>query len=178
MRNMFGTFLPCLLAFGFTLVLYGATPLIAPTSALPNVAILMVMFWGLYRPVVFPYPVVLLLGLMIDVLSGQPLGTEACILLIVRLVIELRLRAWAERPFVAQWLLVAVLLAFALMGKGILQELYLKQSISWTRLTLVWLLSVLIYPLLHMLCSWVYLALPQSSGPRGGALPRPTPPRS
>jgi len=164
MRETLAPALPSILLIIFTLMLQGATPLITPTATLPHMAALMVLFWSLYRPQALPCWIVLLVGLMLDVLHGQPLGLEASMLLLLRVIVEWRLRIWAERPFPAQWLLIGVLLAAGFILKGWVQELYLGTGISWSRTGMAWFLSVLCYPIVHMLCSWVFLTLPRQPG--------------
>jgi rod shape-determining protein MreD len=167
MRDGIGQALPTLLAIVAGLILMGATPLISPQMALPHLAALMVVFWALYRPSALPCGIVLLLGLMLDVLYGQPLGLEATMLLALRVVTEWRFRIWAERPFPLQWLLVGLMLALAFILKNWVQEAYTAQPVSWSRTGMSWFFSILCYPLVHMLCSWVFTVLPRNAGGHG-----------
>jgi rod shape-determining protein MreD len=74
------------------LILAGA-PFGIPDQAVlaPAIAVIAVFFWTLYRPAAMPAPVVFVLGLLLDLLSWQPLGAGVLLLLSVH-ALTLRLR--------------------------------------------------------------------------------------
>ncbi|MGC8475836.1 MAG: rod shape-determining protein MreD [Acetobacteraceae bacterium] len=87
------------------LILAGA-PFGIPDQAVlsPALAVISVFFWTLYRPAAMPALAVFGLGLLLDLLSWQPLGAGVLLLLTVHAVTLRLRRALAAAGLVAVWL--------------------------------------------------------------------------
>lgn len=99
------------------LVIASDIPLGLP-GAVPGAAFALpcVVFWSVFRPAVMPAPAVFMLGVLLDLLSGAPLGVGPLGLLTVQAV-TLRWRARIARlSFVRVW---AIVLALALLHAGV-----------------------------------------------------------
>jgi rod shape-determining protein MreD len=84
-----------------------------------SLVVISVFFWSLYRPACLPAPVLVLIGVLLGLLGGSPLGLWAVLLLLEQgMVLRLR-RRLAQRNFFHIWG-VFTLLA---LGLGILQWL-------------------------------------------------------
>lgn len=134
----------------------GAVP--GAASALPCV-----VFWSVFRPAVMPAPAVFALGVLLDLLSGAPLGVGPLGLLTVQAVV-LRWRARIARlSFLRVWLIVlglallhasVVYLATALLRFAILPAAPLVPQI---------LFAVALYPALALGFTRTHRGIAQAS---------------
>ncbi len=167
MREFLHATVPAGLAVVLLLALHGATPGLSPMTVLPNIAAILVLFWSWYRPALMPSGVIFLLGILQDVLSGTPLGLHAFTLLVVRLLVMARLGGLAERPFLLQWCAAWILLGGEVMLRGLLGRIWTPAPLVGAQLGFEWVVTALAYPLFHVLCGWIYHALPRAGLGRG-----------
>lgn len=103
------------------IVLLGA-PFGLPGQAqlMPAFALAAVFFWSLFRPSSLPPPVVFLLGLLADLLSSAPIGSNVLLLLLTQFLVLRTRRYLPQKGFLFVWLIfvsvaaVTALLAWAL----------------------------------------------------------------
>ncbi|HEY0527167.1 MAG TPA: rod shape-determining protein MreD [Stellaceae bacterium] len=85
-------------------------------SVTPLFPLMSVYHWIIYRPELMPPLALFLLGLVLDLLSGAPLGVSSLLFLIARSVVIRQRRFFANRPFPFVWmglmLLAVVAVAF------------------------------------------------------------------
>jgi rod shape-determining protein MreD len=91
-------------------------PMIATAPLLPPFGLLMLLGWRFLVRDLWPAWAGLPLGLFDDLLSGQPLGSAACIWTVVLLIMELFDRRMMWRDYRQDWRLGSALLAFALFA--------------------------------------------------------------
>lgn len=164
MRDWLHAVVPSGLTILLLLMLHGAVPSLEPSTVLPNVAAIMVLFWGWYRPALLPSFVVFLLGLLQDVLSGTPLGLHALTLLLMQFFVLSRLTRVAETPFLLQWFTACLVLGGELILRALVGHIWFPGPLVGERLGLEWMVTALAYPLFHVLCGWLYEALPRGRG--------------
>lgn len=86
------------------LVIASDLPVGLPGAALgPALVLPCVAFWSVFRPMVMPAPAVFALGLLLDLLSGAPLGVGSLGLLTVHAVALRWRRQIARRSFAVVW---------------------------------------------------------------------------
>lgn len=92
-------------ALALVLVLGSSVPLRLPTfgPVAPNLALIAVFYWTIYRPDLLPGVAVLLLGLWQDILVGAPLGLNAVTLLLVHGAIVLQRTFFQGKSFPVIW---------------------------------------------------------------------------
>lgn len=97
-------------ALTFFLVLASATPLRLPGGAVvaPSFALIAVFFWTLHRPDAMPPLAVFAIGLVQDVLSGEPLGVNAAVLVMVQAGLASQRRFFNGKSFSVVWLGFAI----------------------------------------------------------------------
>jgi len=97
-----------LIPFGmtFVLILLETMPLPFPAavSTAPSLVLIALFFWTVYRPELVPAIIVFAAGLLLDVVSGAPLGINALVLLLVCGGVRSQRRFLADKPFVVVWL--------------------------------------------------------------------------
>ncbi|WP_149538526.1 rod shape-determining protein MreD [Siccirubricoccus phaeus] len=106
---------------GFTAL---AMMLAAPPVGLPGVVaaagLPCIFFWCVFRPAALPPPAIFGLGLLLDLLSAAPLGSNILILLVVYGVATRWRRFLARQSFLAVWLVFCgFAAAAALLGWGL-----------------------------------------------------------
>jgi rod shape-determining protein MreD len=96
---------PVLLALAVVLVDLAPRPAAGGGGLAPFLTLAVVYFWSVYRPDLMTYPAVFAVGLVYDVLSGQPLGGTALALLLGRGVLIARQRFFYAKSFAVIWAL-------------------------------------------------------------------------
>ncbi len=127
-------------------------PLVATVPLVPPFGLLMLLGWRLLVRDLWPAWAGLPLGFFDDLLSGQPLGSAACIWTLVLLIMELFDRRMMWRDFKQDWRLGSALIMFALclglafanLNGGGTMLIYIVPQIA---------ISALCLPLVIRLCS-------------------------
>jgi rod shape-determining protein MreD len=107
----------------FALVIVGAVPLQVPglQNVAPWLPMIAVFYWSLNRPDLMPAAAAFLLGLVQDVLSGAPVGTNAAMFVLLHAGVQSQRGFFHNKSFAILWLgfavatLAAALLAWLLM---------------------------------------------------------------
>ncbi|MBM3571991.1 MAG: rod shape-determining protein MreD [Alphaproteobacteria bacterium] len=97
----------------FLMALLGTVPHGLPQfqTVTPDLAMMTVFYWSIYRPDLLPKWSVIPIGLFEDLLSGGLIGLNAVVLLLVHYVGLSQRRAFIGKPFVIAWtgfMLVAI----------------------------------------------------------------------
>ncbi len=101
-------------ALALAAVILGTTPLYLPGygAVAPNLALMAVFYWAIYRPDLFPAVVAFAVGLVQDALMGTPMGLNALVLLAAYGAIVAQRRFFQNKSFLVVWW------AFSLVGLG------------------------------------------------------------
>jgi rod shape-determining protein MreD len=78
-------------------------PLPDPISIPPEFGLIAVFYWGLHRPAVFPLVAVFAIGLVQDLLGGDPIGLNALVYLFAYTVIRNRRDFFDHKSFMIEW---------------------------------------------------------------------------
>jgi len=78
-------------------------PLPDPVSIPPEFGLIAVFYWGLHRPVVFPLIAVFAIGLVQDLLGGDPIGLNALVYLFTFTAVRANRELFEDRPFFIEW---------------------------------------------------------------------------
>lgn len=107
----------------FVMVLLGVMPHGLPhfPTVAPDLAMMTVFYWAIYRPDLLPKWAVILVGLFQDLLGGTLIGVNVAVLLIVHYVGLSQRRTFIGKPFVIAWFGFMVLA----LGVGVLYWLAL-----------------------------------------------------
>jgi len=123
------------------LALLSVLPLRFPDYAAvaPLLALAGLYYWTIYRPELLPPAAVFLCGVVLDLLSGAPLGIAALVFLLTRIVVLPQRRFFVDRLFPFVWggftLLAAGAIAFL---SGVVLDMRAA--------TLQWVLTVASFP--------------------------------
>jgi rod shape-determining protein MreD len=152
-----------LVPIGLTLVLilFAQTPTHVPglTHTTPMYDLAAVYFWSIYRPDLMGYGAGFGLGLLEDLLTGAPLGTDSLTLLACQYVVFHQQKFFNAKPFGVMWAAFAVLA----LGAGLLKWLVIGiVSTSFTRfgdMVMSVLMTVAIYPIIAWLLAKAQMKL-------------------
>ncbi|MEO8559146.1 MAG: rod shape-determining protein MreD [Rhodospirillales bacterium] len=135
------------------LILLNAVPLRVPylSTATPLLPLMAVFHFGLFRPIHLPNWLALAFGLLIDVISGGPLGVNGLVFLCVRYFVEANQRFLADKPFLFVWFGYALVSAGAVAATWALSALLMWRGIDPRPAVFQYLMSLAFYPM----ASWI-----------------------
>ncbi len=117
----------------------------------PAFAIGCIFFWSLYRPAALPAPVIVIVGLLLDLLGFSPLGLWAVLLLSLKGLILLGRRRLLPLSFMFIWLVFcAAAAALSAIAWAVQSALYLSM-LPTLPLAAQILTSIFLYPALTAL---------------------------
>lgn len=137
------------LAICLLLVLVSVAPLRVPVlaTASPLLPLMAIYHFGLFRPALLPNWLVLALGLLIDLLSGNPVGIHAVVLLMVRHFVEANQRFLVDKPFAVIWFGYALASAGAAAGIWALTCFLMWLPLDPRPVIFQYLIALALYPL-------------------------------
>lgn len=93
-------------SFTVLLVLVAILPLPIPYFSVmaPALPLMAVYYWSVYRPDLMPHVAVFLIGLLVDIFAGTPIGVNALVLLVVQDVVVAQRRYLVGKSFWMLWL--------------------------------------------------------------------------
>lgn len=147
------------------LVLIGVLPVHIPAygAVAPLLPLVVVYHWSLYRPELMPAWAVFLLGLLVDALSGAPIGVNAGVFVVVRGVVESQQQFFIGKSFVIVWFGFALVLAGALAVSWLLVSAFHVAVIAPGALVFQFALTLGGYPVLSwLLLRWQQAVLKQA----------------
>lgn len=157
-----------LLLFGF-LILFSFVSLPVPHigAIRPYLALMAVYYWSVYRPRLVPPGFCFAAGLLMDILSGGPLGINALILVAVQWVVRGQRRFLMGQSYTTIWAVFAVILVLAALTQW---GLYGLAHMAWPPLLPVAVsvaLSLFLFPFVSYLFVLTHRILPVASRPLG-----------
>jgi rod shape-determining protein MreD len=130
------------------LALLSVLPLRFPDYAAvaPLLALAGLYYWTIYRPDLLPPLAIFLCGLVLDLLSGAPLGIAALLFLLARVVVMPQRRFFVDRLFPFVWGGFTLLAAGAIAFLWLLGSLFSGVVLDMRAATLQWVLTVACFP--------------------------------
>ncbi len=143
------------------LVLVDATPTRLPgfAAVTPQLPLIAIYYWAVYRPELLPPSVAFGLGLVNDIVVGTPLGVSSLVYLLIQGLTASQRRFFHGKSFLVAWW------GFALVALGGLGLQWVMVSMIFARIIEVravmfeFLMTASFYPLLSWLFSRAQLAL-------------------
>ncbi len=155
-------------AISLLLALLSAVPIPVPGYAAlaPDLVLMAVFYWVVHRPDLMSLPVVFVIGLFADLVSGTPLGVNPLILILVHVTIMSQHRVFRGKPFPIVWLGFAVVAGPAKLTQALLVPIVVG---AWPDPVLLLVQIVLTIALYPVLAAWFArlqrLALPAAGVP-------------
>lgn len=145
------------LFFSLLLVLMSYVPLnfVLSSNIRPTVSLVCVYYWIIHRPDIFNLFSVFILGLIEDILSAVPMGTNIFTLLVLYILLLNLGRFFNGKPFVVTWYGFAILSLLTLFCKWLVVSVYYGQFLPLVPLFFSYCFSVAAYPILSLLNAFV-----------------------
>lgn len=127
----------------------------------PLLDIIFIYYWAIYRPDTVPLWFIFLMGIILDIFYGMPLGVTSLVNMCLYLMINSQRKLLGTEPFIVLWGLVIVLALAVLSIKWVLFMAVIGENLSFKSAAIQWLLTILLYPLLHNIARGLHGIVPE-----------------
>ncbi|MCE3232201.1 MAG: rod shape-determining protein MreD [Rickettsiaceae bacterium] len=155
-------FIPKILAILFIFLGYIQTRFFGLDSFFPAIDVMLIFYFSLQKPQVVPTWFVFSLGLLKDIISGEPLGVNALSYLILRGLVVYR-TDFLRRSFVFVWQGFCVFAALVIIFKWLVFSFVYDSALGINAACMQFLLTVLLYPFFHSVFNLIGVILPRNS---------------
>lgn len=121
----------------------------------PVVGMICVYYWMLHRPDLFNLWSVYTLGLIDDVISSSPFGSNIFALLLLYILINNTSKFFNAKPFVVTWYGFCLLSLVALMARWLLVSVYYGQFLPLSMVLFAYLVTIAAYPLISLILAFI-----------------------
>jgi len=152
---------------GMMLVLATATPLYIGHigEVMPQLGVIAVFFWVIYRPDLMTYGAAFAIGLVADIVMGAPLGITALVLIVVRRVVLAQRRYFIGKPFHVLWFGFAMIAIPAALLGWLIASIYLFDGLAIQRVLVQAGLTIIMFPPTAWLLTRCQALLPMPRAP-------------
>lgn len=112
----------------------------------PQLVLAAVFYWAIYRPDRLPYTATFVLGMAQDILTGNPIGLEALVLLAVQAIVLAQRRFFLGKSFVVVWWGFALVAAAAAFAGWLGSSAFFGALVAPGPVAMQVLLTILLYP--------------------------------
>ena len=113
---------------------------------MPQLLLIAVFYWSIYRPDKLPYTASFVLGLTQDLLSGNPAGLSALVLLAVQVVVLNQRRFFVGKSFLVAWWGFSLMAAAAALLSWLAGSAFYGALLPPAPLAVQSVLTILFYP--------------------------------
>lgn len=129
-----------------------------------DVGLISIYYWTIFRPSTMPFWFIFLLGIIRDALMFAPLGMSSLIFILYRLIVLSQQPLLAKEAFWAMWLGFGLTIIPILTLHWLLFCAYTQALLPVMPLAMQWVLTLGLYPLLHIVFNALYSFLPEQAG--------------
>lgn len=131
----------------------------------PQIVLIAVFYWTLYRPTLMPPWLIFVFGLMLDCMNPvMPLGLHGFTYLLIAGLLKPRRRMLMGQPFMMVWVAFIVVMMTDIVIKCLALWLFSPYQIQAGVIVLNGITTILLFPVLLMVMVSVHRVLPQSRG--------------
>lgn len=116
---------------------------------MPVLPLIPVFYWGRLQAGEMPYWFVFLCGLLMDVVSGLPLGLSALLYLLLLVILHNQSKYIHKESFVITWGYFILLLGIVSVFEWIIMSFSGNQLHAIPAAVIRWLITISLYPVLH-----------------------------
>jgi rod shape-determining protein MreD len=118
-------------------------------SVMPLLPLMPVFYWGVSHARAIPYWVMFAIGLVLDTVTGLPLGLSSLTYILFLWLLTAQRRFFHKEGFIIKWMYMAVLLLVITAINWLLLSWYNTEAMPILPAVMQWLLTVACYPVLH-----------------------------
>ena len=147
---------PMVLVFLFALLFIAPKHIAGLSSVMPLLHLVPVFIWGVMHPRDISLFFLAMIGLVVDVATGLPLGFSALGVCAFFLLVRTQRKYIYREGFAAMWGYFSLLLMLLQITSWVGYAYFYGHAAPFGTLLLQWLFTALLYPLLHtILYPWV-----------------------
>lgn len=124
-------------------------------SIRPAMGMICVYFWLQHRPDLFNLGSVFFLGVLDDVVTSSPLGSNIFELLLMYVLVNNTSRFLNAKPFVVLWYGFALLALVTMLSRWLIVSVYYSQFLPLSMLAFSYMATIAVYPLISLLLAFV-----------------------
>lgn len=125
----------------------------------PAVTLVCAYFWMIHRPDIFNLLSVYFLGLVDDIISNVPFGTNIFTLLVLYLLISNLSRFLSGKPFIITWYGFAIISLVVFFTKWLILSIYYAQFLPFSIVSFSFMFTVAAYPFISLILAFVQNSL-------------------
>gem|GEM_PF-216666 len=129
----------------------------------PDIILISIYYWTIFRPAAIPFWLVFLLGILRDALFGIALGMSSLIFIFFRLLVLSQQRYLVKETFWAMWVGFGLIIVPVLFAQWALASAYEKELLRPGASFMQWCFTFGLYPLLHVAFNALYRFLPDNT---------------
>jgi len=148
-------FLPLFSSLLLLLLSYVPLDFLLFNNIRPAIGVICVYFWMIHRPDLFNLLSVYFLGLIDDIISNVPCGTNIFILLILYVILSNVLRFLSAKPFIVTWYGFAIIALLAFWMKWFTLSIYYGQFLPFFIVCFSYLVTVAAYPFVSLILAFI-----------------------
>ncbi len=130
------------------------------SSVRPEFFMMLVYYWAVYRPTLISPLFVFILGLIIDIVSGLPIGLNAAALLLLQWLVQRQRLFLVGQSFIGLWIGFMVAVFGVIIFKWSIVSLLTLSVLPFSSALLSALTSIFVFPLVTFLLLGVHKILP------------------
>ena len=119
----------------------------------PAFTAISIYYWGVYQNLKLPYYSIFGLGMLLDLLTGIPLGLSALIYLLVKAILNSQRTFFMGKPFWIVWAGFAVVMLGVSLFGWVVSSLYFSAFVAPLPFVIQCVLTVLLYPVVSFFLS-------------------------
>ena len=154
-KPIFQRLMPLLVSLLFVLFSYVPMYGLVFDNIKPAMGIICIYYWMIHRPDLFGLLSSYFLGLIDDVISSVPLGTNTFTLLAVYLLLYNINRLLVGKPFNITWYVFMAVAFFGFFVKWLSLSIFYSQFLPFSMVLFSYLVTIAIYPLLSLIFAFV-----------------------
>lgn len=148
--------LPAIITLCLAVFCLTSTHLAGLSRFMPSLPLIPIFYWGLVQAREMPYWFVFLLGLIMDSVSGQPLGLTSLIYIFFLITLHAQRKYFYKESFVIKWGYFCAMVGAASIANWFVLSVFYGGMQSFGPGFLQWLLTICCYPLMHHLFDRLY----------------------
>lgn len=153
--SVFQRLLPFLVSTILLLFSYIPLDFMFLNSIRPAMGLICVYFWLQHRPDLFNLGCVFFLGVVDDMVTSSPLGSNIFELLLMYVLVNNTSRFLNAKPFIVLWYGFALLTLVTMLGRWLVVSVYYSQFLPLSMLFFSYMVTIAVYPLISLLLAFV-----------------------
>lgn len=150
-NSLFQRMLPLLSSVLLVMLSYLPLDILFLNAIRPGIGLICVYFWLVHRPDLFNLWSVFCLGLIDDIISSAPVGSNVFAMLMLYVFVNAASKFLTAKPFVVLWYGFVALSAATMLTRWLVVSVYYSQFLPLSGLLFSYVMTVFYYPLLSLL---------------------------